>query len=167
MPARPFAGIFGHRMDHLSDDLIERLAEAIHERYRRHQAGRLSADDPSLAAWRDLPETLRTSSRAQAADIPAKLRAIGCRIAADGSGEFAFSPLELERLAAREHERWVAERRANGWTDGPHRDATRRRTPYLGPYLDLPEAIRELDRQAVRAIPDLLRSVGLGIRRAD
>jgi hypothetical protein len=154
-------------MDHLSGDLIERLAEAIHERYRRHQAGRLPADDPSLAAWRDLPETLRTSSRAQAGDIPAKLRSIGCRIAADGGGDFAFSPMELEQLAAREHDRWVAERRASGWTDGPHRDASRRRTPFLVPYAELPEAIRELDRQAVRAIPELLRSVGLGIRRAD
>lgn len=146
--------------------LIERLAEAIHERFRRNQAGRKPASDGALRAWDELSEALKDSNRSQAEDILRKLDAIGCVVSVgmplDG---FAFTGPELERLAEMEHRRWVAERRRNGWTLGSTRDPDRRVTPWLMPYDELPEEIREYDREAVRAIPDLLRELGLGIRR--
>jgi hypothetical protein len=149
-------------------DLIERLAQAIHDRHRDSQAGRKSPSDRSLAAWSELDETLKASNRGQAADIIPKLRAIGCRtVPAGAAGLFAFTPDEVEQLAEREHLRWVADRRASGWTRGAERDPAGRVTPYLVPYRDLPEEIRELDRDAVRSIPALLHEVGLAIRRDD
>ena len=146
---------------------IERLAEAIHERYRSSQAGRKPADDPALRPWSALDETLRESNRSQAADIGPKLRSIGCYPVPLREAEpFTFTAAEIERLSEREHLRWVADRRASGWTAGPVRDPARRVTPDLVPYDELPEAVRELDREAVRAIPALLAGAGLGIRRA-
>ena len=150
----------------MDDDLIERLAQAIHERYRRSRAGRTPAADASLAPWSDLEESLKASNRGQAADLVPKLRAIGCVVVPAGAaGEFAFRPDEVEQLAEREHLRWVADRLASGWTQGAERDPGRRVTPYLVAYRDLPEDVRELDRDAVRSIPGLLLAIGLTVRR--
>lgn len=151
---------------HDSPLFIERIAQAIHERYCRNQTGLKPASDPALRPWAALDEALKASNRSQAADITAKLRAIGCiAVPGDGSNGFVFTSAELELLAEREHQRWVAERRSNGWTLGPARDPARLVTPHLVPYRDLPEEIRELDREAVRSIPSLLLEVGLEVRR--
>ncbi len=153
-------------MTAFSPQVIERIAEAIHERYRRRQAGRNPPADPSLEPWATLSERLKGSNRSQAMDVAAKLAAIHCAaVPGDGQSGFAFTAAELELLAEREHTRWVAERRHSGWTDGAVRDPARLVTPYLVSYRDLPEEIRELDREAVRSIPALLRDVGLEIRR--
>jgi hypothetical protein len=152
----------------LPPDLLDRVARAIHDRFRAGQEGILPAADASMRDWSDLDDSLKASNRHQAADILPKLRAIGCDVlaSADDPEPFVFSAEEVERLAEREHLRWVNDRVANGWTPGPVRDGALRRTPYLVPYAELPEAVRELDRDAVRAIPGLLRGVGLAIRRS-
>ena len=41
----------------------------------------------------------------------------------------------------------------------------RKITPYLMPYADLPAAVKEWDRQAVRAIPEVLAAAGLEVYR--
>jgi RyR domain len=144
------------------------LAKAIHEDYVcRLTAGENSpaVSDPSLLPWESLPETLRHSNLDQAADIPRKLAAIGCRIvnleeAPDALYE--FDERDVERLAMLEHERWVRERSEAGWTTGP-RDVERMTTPHLVAWNDLTEQARDLDRDAVRAIPRVLESEGLAV----
>ncbi|HEV8612215.1 MAG TPA: RyR domain-containing protein [Gemmatimonadales bacterium] len=145
----------------------ERLARAIHERYRRNQLGRKPASDPAMRPWEELAETLKNSNRAQAVDIGHKLEAIGCRLARarDGLATAVFAPQEVERLAVLEHERWVAERRAAGWSPGPVKDVERKLTPHLVPWEELAEETREYDREAVRAIPELLGEAGFEVRR--
>ena len=64
-------------------------------------------------------------------------------------------------LAKLEHDRWEAERRADGWVYGPTRDAASKRSPYLVPWEELSEDVRDLDRDAVGAIPRLLDDAGL------
>lgn len=146
----------------------ERLARAIHERYRAAQTDK-TAGDPALAEWEQLSEPLKESNRRQADHIPAKLARIGCGFAPALNGEpgfGGFTPEELELLSELEHERFVAERRASGWTDGP-RDPAATRTPYLVAWADLDEEIREYDRDAVRAIPSLMAEAGFEIYRLD
>ena len=147
----------------LPDGTLERIAQAIHARYLRNQRDRKPPADPAMQAWEALPEGLRESNRAQARDIGAKLRAIGWRIAPmDGSGPAAgFTPAEIEQLAILEHQRWVEERRRAGWVSGPVRDPERKLTPYLVPWEELAEEVREYDREAVRAIPAVLAEAGL------
>jgi hypothetical protein len=151
----------------LDEVVLDRIARAIHDKYRRDQRGRKPAGDPAMQPWEKLADHLRASSQAQAAHIPAKLRAIDCRLApAGGKAAVAtFTALEVERLAELEHERWVTERRGAGWTQGPLRDAERRITPYLVPWEELAEEIREYDREAVRGIPGFLAEAGLEVRR--
>ena len=152
----------------LSAEDRERVARAIHENYRRDQADRKPAGDPALAPWDKLPEGLRDSNRDQADHIVEKLEAIGCTVEAardDGAAPFAFTPDEIERLAELEHDRWVAERRAAGWTPGPERNVANKVTPYLVGWGELSEEVQEWDREPVRRIPELLAGVGLEIRR--
>jgi hypothetical protein len=73
---------------------------------------------------------------------------------------------EVERLARREHVRWTDERLADAWTLGPERDVLAKVSPYLVDWAELPEDVRELDREPVRRIPEVLASAGLEIRRS-
>lgn len=151
----------------LPDETRERLGRSIHEEYRRERLGDRPAKDPALAEWEDLPEDLQASNLAQADAIAAKLARIGCAVvAADAPGEAAtFSVDDVAGLAEIEHGRFTAERLLAGWTLGEVRDIEHRRSPYLVEWGALPEDIKERDREAVRAIPELLARVGLGARR--
>lgn len=51
-----------------------------------------------------------------------------------------------EAMAENVHEVWAERRIADGWTFGPVRDDTRKQTPCLVPYADLPEIEKEYDR---------------------
>ncbi|WNG94319.1 TrkA family potassium uptake protein [Mycobacterium sp. ITM-2016-00318] len=137
----------------------ERIAVAIH---RRWCAGQLAAGKEA-PSWSELDESRKESNRAQARDMPVKLRSIGCSIAPlhDVSAPaFEFSDEEFEMLAIAEHKRWVTERLESGWRLGP-KDVGRKTTPYLIPFDELPDDIADLDRDAVRQIPDALALVDL------
>ena len=142
---------------------FEAIATAIHRSWRAEQ---LAAGKPA-PSWSELDEARKESSRAQARDIVAKLRTIGCEIAPLrdwAASEFKFTPAEVETLGVAEHDRWVRERRESGWTPGP-RDPDHKKTPYLVPFDELPDDIAEYDRIFVREIPRLLASVGLQVFR--
>ena len=69
--------------------------------------------------------------------------------------------LELtEKIAENVHENWSAARIAEGWTYGETRDDTRKTTPCLVPYSELPESEREYDR--ITALQTLKLIVALG-----
>jgi RyR domain-containing protein len=153
----------------LPPEAAERVARAIHEGYRSDQIGRKPADDPALVVWEELPEHLRRSNRRQAAHIFEKLEAFGYTLhqVADGEVQVVSLPDDvLEEMAVMEHDRWEAERRAEGWRRGTERDVLRKVSPYVETSWDeLPEDVREDDRKAVRRIPELLAAVGLEIRQ--
>jgi Trk K+ transport system NAD-binding subunit len=149
----------------------ETLAQAIHARYlaQREAAGETREENPSLVPWPQLGEDLRESNRAQADDIGRKLSAIGCDLAAaaePGGEPFAFRSEEIERLAEMEHERFVEERLAAGWTHAPGpKNLERKTSPHLGPWAELDEPTREIDRETVRGLPAFLGGIGFRIRR--
>jgi len=68
-------------------------------------------------------------------------------------------------LARMEHLRWVEDRLRQGWYLGPRRDVAGKRSPYLVPWDELSEEVRDLDRDSVRAIPRLVAELGLSIVR--
>jgi hypothetical protein len=72
---------------------------------------------------------------------------------------------ELEPLAVLEHQRWESERRQDGWRLGPVRDPVRKVSPYLVPWDNLPEEIKDLDRDAICALPTFLTRAGFAITR--
>ncbi len=147
----------------------EILARSIHAQYLQDQArlGHTVGDNPSLVSWDVLPEDLKESNRRQAGHISVKLNAIGCDLAplTDwNAGEFTFSAEEVDKMARLEHERWVSERKAAGWTFGP-RNPERKTNPNLVPWADLPEESREFNRDFIRALPISLARAGFQIYR--
>ena len=73
-----------------------------------------------------------------------------------------FTPEQIELMAELEHEEWMKERIANGWTLG-ERDFAKKTTPYLIPYGDLSEEIKDYDRDAVRNIFALADRIGMAV----
>jgi voltage-gated potassium channel Kch len=141
---------------------IEQIARALHEEYRRDHPG-----SPADVDWEALPDDLRESNRDHARHAGVKLRAAQCHLAPLRSWDasaFVFRIDEVERLAQMEHERWLAERRAAGWTAGPRRGAATT-SPSLVPWAELTEDVREIDRALVRALPRVLAAAGYEIRR--
>ncbi len=147
----------------------EILARAIHQEYRHFRlAEGADPSDASLRPWDELPESLRESNRRQADHIHDKLAAIGCGVVPLEDWDaplFAFEPDEVETLSIMEHARWVEERRRAGWRQGSRKDVERKITPYLVPWDELSEEIKDLDRNAVREIPAVLARTDLGIYR--
>ena len=148
---------------------VERVArDVIYPAWVREVTSR--GRTPEYASFDDQPELLQESNRDQARDIPAKIRALGYRIAAigesGGAGRVtAFAPAEVEYLAYLEHRRWVEERLRNGWTWGEKRDDARSTHPDLVPYDELSEESKALDRLAAGSLLTVLEEAGLGVYR--
>jgi hypothetical protein len=150
----------------------EMLARANHLGYVRTQRERGATDDVSLASWDDLPDSLRNSNRRFADAIGSALEAIGYTLVPAPVLELSplspsFTDDELEHLARREHDRWIADLMRDGWrfTEG-EKDPVRKLHPLLVPWSALAEMEREKDRDAVRAIPHLLAQAGLSAVRS-
>lgn len=142
----------------------------MHDRYVRARldAGDSPAGDDSLLAWAELPESLRESNRNFARGIAEKLSIVGWELvegSAEDAGPLEAEPAEVEELAAQEHERWRRDLEAAGWVRGAPRDPDRRIHPMLVDWGELPELERDKDRDAVRAIPELLAAAGYSLRR--
>jgi class 3 adenylate cyclase len=161
-----------YRLRRVRELPLDAIARVMHEHYCRQaieERWETPSTNPSLRAWEDLPADLKASNREAAADIPVKLRRMGCELEAchrrDG-GSFAFAPAELEQLARWEHDRWCESLRARGWQlgRGPKDEASRRH-PRLVSWDELPEAERAKDIAAVRHIPSLLAEAGFRVRR--
>ena len=74
--------------------------------------------------------------------------------------------LELtEKIAENVHEVWAAGRMKEGWTYGPVRDDSKKETPCLVPYADLPENEKEFDRNTALGTIRLIIKLGYEIRK--
>jgi len=153
----------------IAEDLSERLARLIHERFvlsclaRGEQMG----SSPALVDWAELDAERCRANRAQASDIGPKLHMLGCAIVPRGLAEmtFEFEPGEVEMLAVVEQRRWMSAAIADGWRYGRSRDQARRETPYLLDWIQLPPDGREKCRAAIRDIPFILADAGFQVLR--
>ena len=151
-------------------DYIETLAKAIHANYVKEQTAAGSANLPNVVPWDELPEEFKESNRNAARSFEEKLRSIDCEIApADTSRpavEF-FDDETILKLARVEHDRWMQEKLANGWTYAPVRDNAKKHHHMLIPYEKLPSEEQQKDINVVNNIIPLLRSVGLRVCRKE
>ncbi|HNX34693.1 MAG TPA: NAD-binding protein [Kiritimatiellia bacterium] len=164
---------FGMLEDCCSDELLENklnetLAQAIHTSYQINKIAALKRDkkkpedEPSVQDWKNLFEYFKDSNRQQADHIDMKLRAIGLERADIKDPRGAVNELEdpdVELLAEMEHNRWNAERLLDGWVYGEISDKKRKISACIVPWNELPDDIKEYDRQTVRKIPDFLHAV--------
>jgi hypothetical protein len=156
----------------LNSGLTESIAKAMHASYVRDQLGKGETREtlPNLVPWEELPEEARQANRDFAADIPLKLAAVGRvvvpRALVDPDQATTFNEAEINQLAELEHERWVRDKTAAGWTHGPKRDDDARVHPDLVDWDELSEADKDKDRTAVRDLPRMLAEAGFAIERA-
>lgn len=155
--------------DLLLGGLYEVIARNIHQAYVQGELarGRTMRENASMLPWDELPETLRESNRAQALHISTKLQRVNCAVRPVrdwGESLLEFEPDEIELLAKMEHQRWVEERTAEGWTykDGK-KDAERKTSPHMTGWSSLDESVKDYDRGAVRNIPALVAQAGYEI----
>ncbi len=152
----------------LAPDLRETIAQAIHEAYRHSRRGNVPNRDLSMAKWDKLPDSLKESNRQQADHIFEKLHRIGCavyKVTHRNITLMTFTEDEVEVMAEMEHTRWNVERLRDGWRWGKKRDTIKKTSPYLVDWSELPEDVKEQDRQTVRKIPEFLAKVGLEVQR--
>jgi hypothetical protein len=154
----------------LDPQIRETIAKAIHNEYLGSYWREMVQEKPPMVEWEELPENLKESNRQQADDILRKLKRIGCDIVKPVDRPVApmeFTKDEIEIMAEMEHGRWNVERLSDGWRWGEKKDVDKKISPYLVGWDQLPENVKEWDREPVRAIPKLLESVGLEIRRKE
>lgn len=152
----------------LLDGIGDEIAQTIHEHYCDSIAaqGRDPTSEPAGQPWPQLANSYRQANRHQADHLWAKLALTDCHaVAEEMVDSFAFTPREVERLALIEHQRWAADRYLDGWTHAPVRDNALKHHPQLIPYADLSDPMKDLDRFAVRGVPNLLARSGLGVVR--
>ena len=143
---------------------VERLAIAIHARYNEKRL----RDDPTARLaypnFSDLPDDMKYSNFRQAKGIYERLASAGLTLREAGRpGAYRAIPAELvEILAEKEHVAWMEERIASGWTPG-EKDVAAKKTPYLVPYAELSEKIKDYDRAAIRNIPELAAVIGMAV----
>jgi voltage-gated potassium channel Kch len=150
----------------LEDSAIEVMAQAKHDDYLEMERakGLTAVDNPSLVSWEELPESLRDSNRRFAASVAQLLDSLGASLEPlrDESGQaLELRKEDLEALAIREHDRWEADLRKDGWVyaSGP-KDPLAKTHPLLIPWERLSEEEREKDRDAIRALPRMLARAG-------
>jgi len=154
----------------MTDDQVERIAQAIHDKYLETVKS-LPADTTGSPvadkSWEGLSDSEKEANRAQARDIGVMLDALGfVLVPADDTAAEALRLTAniVETLAEYEHQRWMMHQINTGWTYGPDRDDDLRVHPLIIPYKDLTEAQKELDRDPVRHITTLIALVGLGVK---
>jgi len=154
----------------------EIIAKKIHESYceTRKKQPDFDEKDPSVKPWKELTPDLKLSNYMQADDIPVKLRTVGLWYRKKPSGS---SPDQVSRmrfsefvgdLAKREHDRWVAEKRRNGWIASANLNRSSKDRKlllhnYIHPWERLPSDAKELDLEPVRRIPEQLKAAGFEI----
>jgi hypothetical protein len=154
--------------DVLLGDAREKLAEAIHEKYREDNKGSKDPEDSAMAPWEKLREDFKESNRRQADDIPVKLKAIGCDfipVFGEKPKRIEITEEEYEKMAAMEHQSFVRERLLAGWSQGNVKDDSRKIRTDLVEWAELSDELKEYDRKAVKAIPGLLAQAGFEIYR--
>lgn len=149
---------------------IEKVARCIHANYLEHQADLQDPDGhPAMRPWDDLSDELRGQNIQQARNNIVKLASLGKRVRRAGpdtsSAEVPLAPEQMEELAMREHDRWAAEKRRNGYVYGEVRcdDPPNLTHPDLVTWEELSEASREKDREPMRRMIGCLWVAGFTI----
>lgn len=70
-----------------------------------------------------------------------------------------------EKIAENVHDVWAQGRIREGWIYGEKRDDSKKETPCLVPYAELPEAEKEYDRNTALETVRLILSLGYKIQK--
>ncbi len=146
---------------------IEQAGRVVHQEYLRNTLPKKVA--PALRCWEHLPEPFRDSNRQQVIYATSVLQQFGYCVGpwTRGASLIAFPDKELELMAEMEHGRWNVERLAAGWRYDVKRDDDKLKHDCLVAWRDLPDEIRQYDRDAVSSWPAMFKAAGLAVHACD
>lgn len=157
-------------------DEADRAERDYHQAYLRFAPDGGEASKP----WDELKEEYRISNARSVAHIHAKLFEAGFDLrgwmrdnpdiwtalpALETDQRLWRDAAELTRLAELEHERWIVDRRLNGWSYGPKRDNVRKLHPDIKPFDQLSPEIQRYDYAFIEQLAEILGTRAGGLRR--
>ena len=159
---------FEESIEHNLSERVYELTKFTHAKYTEYVERQGLARQ--VSDFNHLPDSLRKSSVAKALNAANLFAACGYRVSElhECPNERRIRNLpekQIEYLAYLEHERWIEERLADGWVYGPEKDIEKRISPWLVPYSELPDEIKEIDRRAVKDLIGALENIGLALGR--
>lgn len=119
-------------MAKLSDAAIEKVAQVMHEGMRAWQKAN---GEKTAPPWGRAPQWMKRAS----------VEAVTWRIENPNA-----------RTSA-QHDRWMAQKKKDGWKHGKTKDGVKKTHPMLVPYSDLPEVERRKDALVNATIDALTR----------
>ena len=168
--------------EQLMGDMVDQYARIAHESYRseriehainfgmpQDEITRIQSED-RMADWDDLNELYKENKRSQIRYLGERFDRFNTGIglspilpgAADTISEL-YGPV-LEQLSLLEHQRWMLDKQANGWSLGKL-DVQLRKHPDMLPYEELDESVKDYVRVSVRNIPSYLKAIGYELYR--
>ncbi len=141
------------------DELVDLFARTMHseQQSRTRDAGSVN--------WHQLDSVVKHQLVTQSRLLLSMLHVAGFSVsrAEDADAAIVFGNDILDLLARMEHDRWCRERIENGWRHGHRRNNEKRIHPMLVPWTDMPDEMKQYDREAVRHLPELLLKSGYAI----
>jgi hypothetical protein len=159
--------------DAINESLIRKIAVAIHEDYckKRELEGQTPETNPNLVLFDQLSDDIREASLDSARTIPRKLKLLNIIIqramAGSDPGLLELTDPEIETLSQWEHSRWNWQKIIQGWVYGTEKDEAKKTHPSILPWIQLPDNIKEYDRQNIRLIPGIIKEAGYSAVRKE
>lgn len=168
--------------EQLMGDMVDQYAKTAHEMYRSEriedainygmpldEIQRIQSEE-RMADWEDLKDLYKENKRSQIRYLGERFdrfnTGIGLRPILPGAADAIFDlygPV-LEQLSVLEHQRWMLDKQANGWSLGKL-DTELRHHPDMRPYEQLDESVKDYIRASVRNIPAYLKEIGYELYR--
>lgn len=168
--------------EQLMGDMVDQYARIAHEKYRSQRIHdainfRMPLDeikriqsDEHMADWENLKELYKENKRSQIRYLGERFdrfnTGIGLRPILPGAADTVsdlYGPI-LDQLSELEHQRWMLDKQANGWSLGKL-DTQLRKHPDMIPYQQLDESVKDYIRVSVRNIPAYLKEIGYELYR--
>jgi len=153
--------------------MIERLARLLYYNYKedggdRERKGDTLEMNKALVEFNDLSQDLKDANIDNVSMIPEKLNLIGYKIRRLQQGEeqdvATLNPKQIEKMAKKEHDRWVLQKIMQGWVYGEGETNEDEKTnPNIVQWNKLLPDIQDNDLNPVRRIPEMLKEVGYEI----
>lgn len=150
----------------INENLISNIARAIHADYchKRMTEGQSRQSNLNLVDFDELSEEIKEANMDSARSIPRKLKLLGIDLLKMANNVnyklLALSDGEVEVLSQWEHCRWNWQKIIQGWVYGAKKHEANKTHPCILPWNELPENIKEYDRENVRLIPEIIQTAG-------
>jgi hypothetical protein len=161
----------------LTPEILEKLSAAAHEIYCETkkaegftygpEKSQEKKTNPLLIPYEELPEWAKEANRVNVRTVPHKLAAAGYIMTPGRSNQPAleFPGDDLEKLAQLEHELWLEAKIAAGFQPGKPTAEDSKRNEYLVEWEQLDENTKNIDRNLIKGIPQILARAGYAIEK--